>query len=268
MDSLTLRLFSDMVPAGLRYGSSYVVEFEPDSPWFEVSLTMAGDALRQGMRTEYHTFNHPPDEVRGSLRRMGLDVEKLENADLLRILDTYDVMTGLAAPETPAGMKLKGREPYETHQSFNLRDWSSRVVNLIREGVADDEKRWLHLDDNTSILNHYSEEKTIIDTWRERFVPYVKIRELILVNSIVTGVASDAFYKHFEALCDGIIDLKSREENGRFEHYVRVRTVRGGSCDSRWRRLRLLDSGEVKVEAGAVKERGLGLGGWLKGPRK
>lgn len=263
-----LPVLAGMVPSGLRYGSSYVVEFEPDSPWFETSLTMAAEALKSGMRTEYHVFIHPPSEVRDALSKLGLDVERLEHEDSLRILDTYDVMTGLAAPETPAGMRSKGREPIETHHSFNLEGWSGRVVKLLKEGVADDEKRWLHLDDNTSVLNHYSEERMIIDTWRERFVPYARVRELVLVNSLVAGVASEGFYKHFEALCDGIIDMTSREEAGRFEHYARVRTMRGGSIDSRWRRLQLLDNGGVTMDTGPVKEKGLGLGGWLKGPRK
>ena len=268
MATCMLPMFAGMIPGGLRYGSSYVVEFEPDSPWFEMSLTMAAEALIDGLKTEYHVFIHPPSEVRESLSKLGLDVERLEREDSLRILDTYDVMTGLAAPETPAGMRSKGREPIETHHSFNLEGWSGRVLNAIKQGVTQDEKRWLHLDDNTSIINHYSEERTIIDTWRERLVPYARVRELVLVNSLVSGVASENFYKHFEALCDGIIDLQSREEAGRFEHYARVRTLRGGSVDSRWRRLRLLSNGGIKTDSGPVKERGLGLGGWLKGPRK
>jgi len=259
-----------MVPGGLRYGSHYVVEYDSDSPWYETSLTITAEALRQGARTEYHVFAHPPNDVRENLSRLGLNIRKLEEEDTLRILDTYDVMTGLADPEKLAVMQSTGREPYETHHSFNLVDWSSRVVTLIKQGVAEDEKKWLHLDDNTSILNHYSDEKVIIDTWRTRFIPYARVRELAMVNSFLTGVASETFYKNFEALCDGIIDLRSLEEEGSFEHYARVRTIRGTSSVSRWRRLQLLDTGEVRVEPTPAKAKALeiGLGGWLKGPGK
>jgi len=82
--------------------------------------------------------------------------------------------------------------------------------------------------------------------------------------------ASETFYRNFEALCDGIIDLRSLEEEGRFEHYARVRTIRGTSSDSRWRRLQLMETGEVKVESSPSKMKApeIGLGGWLKGPGK
>ncbi len=114
-----------------------MVEFEPDAPWYETSLSIAADALRHGLKTEYHTFTHAPLDVRESLGKLRLDVKKLEQDDTLRILDTYDVMTGLAAPETSEGMKSKSLVPYDIHHhAFNLSDWSNRVVRIIKEGVA------------------------------------------------------------------------------------------------------------------------------------
>src|SRR2546425_11491564 len=105
-----------------------------------MSLTMAAEALIDGLKPEYHVFIHPPSEVRESLSKLGLDVERLEREDSLRILDTYDVMTGLAAPETPAGKRSKGREPIETHPSFHLEGWSAKVLKAIKQGGAQDEK--------------------------------------------------------------------------------------------------------------------------------
>jgi len=268
--SLALPILKPMVPDGLQYGGHYVVEYDPDSPWYETSLTLTAEALNQGVRTEYHVFTHPPDHIRKDLTRLGLDIKRLEREDLLRILDTYDVMTGLAAPEKPEAMGRKGREPFEAHHTFDLVHWSSKVETMIKQGVSEEEKKWLHLDDNTGILNHYTEGKLIIDMWRTRFVPYARVRELAMIHSFVTGVASDTFYRNFEALCDGIFDLKSLEEEGSFQHYARVRTMRGSSSDTRWRRLQLNSNGQVQVEnaPAKVRELGVGLGGWLKGPRK
>src|SRR6266704_2819939 len=123
------------------------------TPTLAILEDLVPNGIRFGARTEYHTYMHPPREVRDSLTKLGLNVRELEQKDNLRILDTYDVMTGLAHPETPEGMRSKGREAYE-HQSFDLNHWSSRVVNIIREGVSEDEKRWLHIDDNTSVMCH------------------------------------------------------------------------------------------------------------------
>ncbi len=269
-ESLVLPILKLMVPSGLHYGGHYIVEYDPDSPWYETSLTLTAEALKQGVRTEYHVFIHPPSQIRDDLAKLGIDVKHLEEEDNLRILDTYDVMTGLASPENPGAMSRKGREPFESHRSFDLVHWSSKVETLIKQGVALEERKWLHLDDNTSILNHYSEEKTILDSWRTRFLPYARIRELAMIHSFVTGVASENFYRNFEALCDGIFDFRSLEEKGLFQHYARVRTMRGTTIDTRWRRLQLKDNGQVQVEPGSstADEPGIGLGGWLKGPRK
>ncbi len=263
---LTLSIFKDLVPNGIKFGSSYLVEFGPDSPWYETSLTIAASALQQRARTEYHTYMHPPQEVRESLSKMGLNVKELEREDKLRILDTYDAMTGLAHPETPEGLKSKGREAYE-HQSFDLTHWSSKVVNMIKEGVSEDEKQWLHVDDNTSTMCHYTDEKLMIDIWRTRIIPYAKMRRLAMFHSVMMGIASDSFYKQFESLCDGIIEFRSTDEGGQVEHLTRLRTLRGTSSDTRWRKLRLLNDGSVILdESGKTRE--LGIGGWLKGPKK
>jgi len=264
--TLALAILEDLVPNGIRFGSSYLVEFGPDSPWYETSLTIAASALRNGARTEYHTYMHPPHEVRESLTRLGLHVKELEKKDHLRILDTYDVMTGLAHPETPEGMRSKGREAYE-HQSFDLNHWSSKVVTMIREGVAEDEKQWLHIDDNTSVMCHYTDEKLMIDIWRTRIIPYAKVRGLAMFHSVMMGIASDSFYRQFESLCDGIIEFRSSDEGGQVEHFARVRTLRGMSSDNRWRRLQLHNDGSVTTDAD-IKPRELGIGGWLKGPKK
>ena len=268
--SLALPILKPMVPGGLSYGGHYVVEHDPESPWYETSLTIAAEALSQGVRTEYHVFTHPPDYIRQDLARLGVDARKLEERDSLRILDTYDVMTGLAAPEKPEAMGRKGREPFETHHQFDLVHWSSKVESLIKQGVAEEEKKWLHLDDNTGILNHYSDEKMMIDMWRTRFLPYARARELAMIHSFVRGIASETFYRNFEALCDGIFDMRSMEEHGSIQHYARARTIRGTVSDTRWRRLQLSNNGHVQIDndPAKVQESNIGLGRWLKGPAK
>ncbi len=224
-DRLSLPIFRDLVAGGIRYGANYVVEFEPHSPWYETSLTIAAHAVTSGIRTEYHTFQHIPNEVKAAFTRLGLNLKQLEEQKVLRILDTYSVTTGLSTPEKPS--VPRGRVLYET-QSFKLADWSLSLARVIKEGAPEEDKRWLHMDDNTSVLNQYNDEKLIIDIWR-------------------TGVASNAFYRQFEQLCDGIIDFKSEESSGRKEHHVRVRSLRGQACDSRWRRLQIRDNGQVTL---------------------
>ncbi len=261
--TLIVPLLGEMVPGGFTYGGNYLVEFEPDSPWYEASLTIAAHALRQGIRTEYHTFRHIPGEIRTALGKLGLDVAKKEQESLFRILDTYTLTTGLEEPKSSSN---KGFH-FQT-KSFDVVKWGASILDLIKEGVAETEKRWLHLDDDTSVLNQYSDENTFIDAWRTKGIPYARARELVQFPSLLRGAVSDAVHAKFESFADGIIDFKTREEKGEMKHYVRVRTVRSGVCDSKWKRLQVRDNGEVKLDRAPVNEQSLGLSGWLKGPRK
>lgn len=243
VDRLNLSILRGLIPDGIEYGTSLLVEYEPDSLWYETSLTLAAQALKDGVRTDYHTFQHMPEEIRKDLTKLGLDIKKLEDAATLRILDSYTIQTGLTAPE----IQQRSQVPRHYSQSLKLADWSIADVQRIKAGVPDMDKRRLHIDDNTGILLQYNEEKTFIDNWRTRSRPHTKVQEIVLFNSLPTGASSDAFTKQFETLSDCIIDLETREKGDLIEHYLRVRIVRGQRYESRWRRLQLLDNGEVAL---------------------
>ena len=242
---LVLPILSDLVPGGFRYGLNMVVEFESHSLWYETSLTLAAHALRNGARTDYHTFQHIPSEVVEALEaRFGLDVKKLEEKGNFRLLDSYTATTGIGVPGKP---KI-GRQPYQTQYPV-LSDWNISAAQDMESprDVPEPEKRRLHIDDNTSVLLQYNSEKEMADAWRTRFVPLARTREDIMIHSLVAGAYSEGFYKQFESLCDGIIDFKSQEVGGKIEHNVRIRAMRGRPFDSSWRRLRLTNSGEVAL---------------------
>ncbi len=242
--ALELPILSDLVPGGFRYGLNLVVEFEPHSLWYETSLTIAAHALRNGARTDYHTFQHIPVEVLEALSRFGLDVKKLEEKGTFRLLDTYTATIGIGVPGKP---KI-GRKPYQT-QFPVLTKWNISAAQDMKSpsGVPEPEKRRLHIDDNTSILLRYNSEKQMADAWRTRFVPLARVREDIMIHSLVAGAYSERFYKQFELLCDGIVDFRTEEVGGKMEHAVRIRAMRGRTYDSSWKRLQLMDNCEVAL---------------------
>ncbi len=241
--TLSLAILNDLVPGGFRYGTNLLIEFTSDSIWYETSLTIAAHALRRGIRTEYHTFQHLPREVEEALARLGLDVKKLEQQDLLRIADSYTVQTGIGVPETTGPM------PAASLRSVKLSDWSIGAAKAIKGDLpeAEQRRRSLHVDDNVGVLSRYNKENEIIDYWRLRVIPLSRALELVVLNGLTTGVASDSFYRQFETLCDGIIDFRSQEIGGEMQQNLRIRTMRGRTFDSRWRRLRILESSEVTI---------------------
>jgi KaiC/GvpD/RAD55 family RecA-like ATPase len=261
-ESLNLPFLKDLVPAGLTFGANYLVEFEPQSLWYETMLTLTAEALAESVRTDLHTFSHIPKEVRDSLARLGVNVASSEEKDLFRVIDSFTVTTGIGIPDRRAGRP----ERYQS-KSIHLADWSEAAMHEITEGVPDIERRRLHLDDNLSVLAQYNDEKALIDYWRTRFVPWSRSLQLSVLHSLTTGVHSASFYNQFETLCDGIFDFQSREAEQGMEHYFRVRTIRGRPHESRWRQLRLSTNGRVVYDLKERRDKTLGIRGWIKGPR-
>lgn len=253
----------ELIPDDLEYGRSYLVEFESQSFWYEVSLTMAAYALKNHLKTEYHAYLHPPNQVRQAFSKLGIDCKAMEDEGLLRVIDTYTVTVGVETPERPA----KGPEPYQV-RSIDATKWGKELQERIKQGFREEEMRWLHIDEATSIMGQYSDEKTNLENWRTRYLPYLRIRQQADFASILVDSASTAFYKMFESLSDGIFEFQSQEHEGRIEQYARVRLLRGKTCDTRWRKLNLLPNGEVKLGNKRIDSEELGIRGWLGGHAK
>jgi len=234
--NLMLPILKAIVPDGIEYGTALMVEFQPDSLWYETSLTIAAQALRAGAKTVYHTFTRPPDEIRQALTSFGLNVRELESKGVFEIEDSYASQTGLGPSETKA----------QWAQSLKVSDWSIADAKLLKSQILDEQKRWLHIDDDTGVLLQYNSEKAIIDYWRTR-KGTTKVAEEVDIHPFLKGVASDAFYSQIEFLCDGIIDLKTEEKDREIAHYLRLRIMRGKRYDSRWHLLGLAEDGEVTV---------------------
>lgn len=242
MPQLAIPILKQLVPDGFDYGMNLLVEFDSRSIWYETSLTIAARALMDGVRTDYHTFSHYPTEVLQELTKRGLDAERLQEDGTLGIIDSYTAQLGFGPPRKPIG-----RVHFQT-QSLKIPDWSIAYSQEMKEvATPESEKRRLHVDDNTSVLLQYNEEKTAIDWLRTRLVPMARGRELTLLHALLTGVHSEAFYRQLESIVEGIIELRSEEINSGVEHFIRIRTMRGKNYDSRWHKLELLRNGEVAL---------------------
>src|SRR5260370_27762208 len=268
-------IFSDLVPEGFTHGANYLVEFEPSSLWYETSLTIAAHAMKDGLRTQYHTFMHIPGEVRQGLQKFHIDLKTLESEDRFRLIDSYTPITGLQIKPEQADLTqrhradLTGRQRLPINDPAYLENYTANIVTLIKEGASETDKRWLHIDDNTSIFNRYFKEQDVLNIFHTRVFQLTRLLDLSVFHSVVAGVWTDSFYRQFEAQCDGVIDFKAEEDEGQLENFVRVRSIRGKSCDSRWRRLRLEGNGEVVLDKpGEGKKKEIGISGWLKGPKK
>ncbi|HKT22065.1 MAG TPA: adenylate/guanylate cyclase domain-containing protein, partial [Nitrososphaerales archaeon] len=245
--SVDIPLFRELVPGGIDYGTVVLVEFEPQSCWYEASYTIAAQSLRSGLKTDLHLFQHDPKEARNAIRNSGLDVKSLEDRDLLRFIDSFSVQVGVNQADIP-----KGADAFKT-SSVRIEDWAEAAGAQIAQEIDDSERQRVHIDDHTAVLARYNREDDIIDYWRTRIIPLYKERQGVLINAVVLCVASDSCYRQHESLADMIVDCRSREEDGVVEHYIRVRTLRGKSADTRWQHVKVVD-GEVTLDQGRGKE--------------
>jgi len=231
---MNLPLLDNLLPDGLEFGTALLVEFAPESCWYEVSFTLAAQALRQGVRCEYHDLSHSPTEIRRGMADFGFDVPRLEKEDVIRIIDDYTAQVGFKKPEA-------SRET-----SLRVADWSILASQKMKASSESDKRR-VHIDDNTSILSRYNKENEILDYWRTRLIPLSRSLEQVMLHSLVKGVHSEPFINQLESWHDGIIDIKTAEVEKGLEHYMRIRTMRRKDYDSKWRRLELRDNGEVVI---------------------
>lgn len=235
--TLAVPILKELIPDGIEYGTYVLVEFEPDSVWYETSLTIAAHAVREGVKTIYHTYRHLPDDVRRVLSRFGLDVRRLEEDGVFEIVDSFTIQTGIGVPETQ----------YAVSRHLSLSDLSVSIAQVIKSDMPEEDKRWLHIFDDGSVLNKYNSENAIIDFIRTRAIPLSRIELGVQLNAILKGVASDSFYRQLESMAGGIVDFRSGESEGKVENYMRVRAMVGKAFDSRWHRLLLQENGEVAL---------------------
>lgn len=246
-ESLAVPILNELAPDGFFYGGHYIVEFDSDSLWYETSLTIAALALKRGMKTEYHVFQHYPSEAIEAFSKLGVDAEKMEKEGLLSFWDSYTPTV-----EYAAAMKDKHGAELNVWKSspdkpFDLNKSREYFMEKAKTGWSEQEKRWLHLDDNTAIMLQYVDEEEFVDRWRTALPIGIRARETPHFLAFVKRAASDVFYTKFEALCDGIIDVKAQEEGGRIENYIRVRTLRGKKFDSSWHSIQISSDGLVSL---------------------
>ncbi len=256
--SLRVPVLDPLIPGGLSYGRAYLVEFEPQSLWYDTSLTICAQALKQGKKSIYHTLMHLPTDIRRRIRDQGVDLERAQDAGLFRLTDAYTPTTGLDLPDETRRLRLG---------SLDISKWNMTEKQQI-ENPPEEEKGWVHIDDDLSIMLQYNDENEFYKSWRNNNIPWARALDLVVFQPIPTGVHSESFYRRMESLCDGILEFRTRDETGRVENFARARMMRGKAIDSTWKLVGIHDNGEVRVGTSHENESMLGIKGWIKGPRK
>jgi KaiC/GvpD/RAD55 family RecA-like ATPase len=226
-------LIEDLTTGPIPPGSTLLVEFDPASQWYNASLTIATEWLKQGGTVWYHDYMQPPDNIRSKIKQMGLDVEDLEKIERLQIWDWYTCQLG-----------QKSREKY-AHDSLKVADLSiqfSRVeMHRSMPGV-------LHISDNTSTLARFNDERAYVEYVLTRIIPSNAMNQSINLRGLLKGVHNDWAYKQLEAAHAGIIDFTVEQVGGEWKNFITIRGMRDVGHDSRPHPLKVDENLQVTLE--------------------
>jgi KaiC/GvpD/RAD55 family RecA-like ATPase len=229
-------LIEDLTAGPVQPGSNLLVEFDPSSQWHNASLTIAAGWLSSGGKVSYLAGSRPPDEVRERLTRLGLNPATLEETDQLWITDFYTAGV--------TGQKSKEKFAVDSLKVADMSIWMGKEVT--HEPPAPE---FLIIDDNTSNMDRFNEEKSWIELMLSRVLPMAKRRRITQFISILAGgVHSPWAYKQLEAASDGIVDFKLEERNNEAVNLIRVRSMRNVGFDSKWHILRIGENFAVTLE--------------------
>ncbi len=235
-------LVEDLTKGPVPLGSNILVEFDPASQWYNASLTIASGWVRSGGVSSYNVYDHPPESARLQLKNLGLDVETLEKAEKLRIIDEYTTQLGQKSQEKYAETSLKVADlsiSYaRTAKTISPFPGTSHRLGPDVLRIADDE----------SVILRFNDEKSFIDLWRTRLIPVAPSSKSTAIVGFVKGVYSEYVYRSMETSVDGIIEFKLEEEGKTSRDLIKIRSMRNVHFDREWHELKVEENFEVTLE--------------------
>jgi len=228
-------IIEDLTEGPIPLGSNILVEYDPASQWYNTSVTIAAGWIKSGGVASYNAYDHSPESVRLQLKRLGLDAERLEREEKLRIWDWYTIQLGKKSQEKYAMPSLKVAD-------LSI-DYSRRVIVSTRSSDH------LRVMDDALVLLRFNDERSFIDFWRTRLVPTTGPNSnSTALPSVPKGVYPEYICRTFEVAADGIIDFKLEEEGKATRDLIRIRSMRNVHFDREWHELKIGANFEVTLE--------------------
>lgn len=244
---MRVALFEDLLKGPLPAGSTLLVEYDPTSTWYQASLNIAAQWLKEGGTVTYNVASQPPENVRSQLAQLGLNVPELEGNDKLRVFDWYTATLGRKSEEKYAFYSLKAADLSVLFSKYLMASSDSTFFtpDQIPPRPSPD---WLRIYDDISCLSRFNEEKSWVEFVRTRMIPVASLWKSTGIGGIMKGIHGEWAYKSLEAASDSVVDIKLDESAEEARSMMRVRSMRGVAFDARWYPLRTADNLEIALE--------------------
>jgi KaiC/GvpD/RAD55 family RecA-like ATPase len=244
-----IALIEDFTVGPLPAGSNLLVEYDPDSQWYNAHATIAARWLSTGGRVLYHIAAQPREKLRMQLKRLGQEnIEALETPSQKPTLALHDWYTASLSPKVPEDDEYVLSSLKVSELSI---DWSKGEKNAEESKLLSSSgPAVLRLVDNVSCLARFNEEKLWVEFVLSRLIPRASKWNQISIIGLIKGAHSDWVYKTLESAVDGIIDFKLEETPDEPRDLMRIRTMRNVGFDRKWHKLKIAANSEVTVEKG------------------
>ena len=210
------------------------MEYDPVSVWYDASVSIAAGWLKTGGRASYNVAAQSPEHIRLQLKRLALNVEKLEEDGTLEIDDWYTATLG-----------QKPKEKYG-HDSLKVHDLSIMFAKQV--ATSEPHVGYLMVRDDLSGLDRFNEEKNWVEFLLTRMIPGNRARQFTSIRGIIRGIHSDWAYKQLEAADDGVVDFRLDESTDPPTNMMRIKNIRNVSFDGRWHQLKISENFEVTLK--------------------
>lgn len=235
-------LIEDLTTGPIPTGSILMAEYDPASNWYAACSTIAAGWITTGGRVHYNLGTRLPNQLRSTLKQLGLDTEQIEKNEKLIILDWYVA--------TLAGQKSREKYAFDT---LKVGDLSIRFLKAAKgeagTGIPSPlSPNVLRIMDDISFLARFNDEKSLVEFLLARFIPEAWKGSGVFMGGVMRGVNSDWFYRQLEAQVDGIIDFRLEEAGEELTNLMRIRSMRNVGFDSRWHKLKVGENFQVTIE--------------------
>ena len=236
---MRLALIEDLLIEPLPAGCNLLVEYDAASQWYRASLNIANEWLRAGGDVGYNVAAQSPDNLRGQLRKLGLNVEELEASGKLEIWDWYTTTLGQQSKE-----KFVGSTPRMKAADLSIAI-AQQELKPAMAGEAYPE--YLRIWDNCSVMARFNEDKAWVEFLITRIFPGAFHSKSTLIVGVIRGIHNDWVYRQLEDAADGVIDFKI-EDISETKDVFRIRSMRNVSFDRRWHQLKIGENLRISLE--------------------
>lgn len=253
LDPSSIPILDHLIQGGIRPGTIFAVEYDPDSQWIAVATTIAARYLQEGCHVAYVSELRPLEHVKHDLAELGADVMAYLNSGQLYFYDYYSATLaggriefasgqgGIFEP-IPGGLRVR---------SLKVADLS---VQWLRESKYGHEpydvvETWppgsLAICDSASEMLRFNDENAFAEYAISRVNPNERKAGRINLTGFVRGMHTDSFYKRIENAVDGVIDVRVLEEQKEPKNFLRIRTLKGQRHDALWHQIEVKQNGEA-----------------------